>query len=264
MERASEEHRRLLDTLDEQWAGKSLEDATLPVSLQVNARHAAQILLDKTAPQRATKVAAFAEQLIDTTLAARITEPVACAKGCHYCCHTYVSATIPEIFRVAQAIRAKQPKVARALAAAARAKIIPQILRETKRIDCPILEDGACSEYLDRPVVCRSVLSRSLETCVRIFEQGSRDAFAHAGKSADIRLYVAIVLQSSLILNNLPHQHYDFLQGLEVALAAPDTEERWLAGEPLFAGVPIDTGEAAAGKLAGIVRKVVEVVRPTL
>jgi hypothetical protein len=264
MERLSEAHRRLVLKHDEQFIGKPFALATLPLALQANARHVANILLDKTVAHRAAKAATYAEQLIDATLASQIAGPIACAKGCHYCCHTFVSATIPEIFRVAQAVRAKPAKVARVAAAAVRANAIPQSRREADRIDCPILEDGACSEYLDRPVVCRSVLSKSLDVCVRVLTQNSSEPFAHADHSVDSRLYVAIVMQAALILSGLPHKHYDFIQGLAIALATPDAEERWLAGEPVFESVAIDTGDAGPSKLSGLVRKVVEVVEPTL
>jgi hypothetical protein len=264
MERLSEAHRRLVQQNDEQWIGKALDPAALPPALQANAPHMAHILLDKTVARRATTAAIYAEQVIDATLASLVTGPIACARGCHHCCHTFVSATIPEIFRVAQAMGAKPAKVARVASAAARAKTIPQLQREVDRIDCPMLEDGACSEYLDRPMVCRAVLSRSLDTCLRIFEQRSGEAFAHPEHSMGMRMYLAIAMQTALILGGLPHRHYDFVLGLEVALTQPDAEERWLAGEPLFDGVPIDLADSYNAKLAEIVSKMVDAVRPTL
>ena len=57
-------------------------------ALQANARHMALMLLDDPSPERASEVAAFAEALIDTTIAAGITAPLACGKGCAHCCAT--------------------------------------------------------------------------------------------------------------------------------------------------------------------------------
>jgi hypothetical protein len=127
-----------------------------------------------------------------------------------------------------------------------------------------MLENLGCGQYASRPVVCRSLLSKSLDPCIRIFTQNIPDTFLHADNSVDVRTYIVIILQASLTLAGLSHFHYELIQGLAAALAHEDAEARWLAGEPVFANVPVDSGEARQGKLWGLVNKVVSVVRPTI
>ena len=91
-------------------------------ALQANARHMALMLLDSPSPDRASQVAAFAENLIDVSIVAGVKEPTACGKGCAHCCTTYVSCTFPEIFRLAQGIRGRAAAEERVRAAAVRAR----------------------------------------------------------------------------------------------------------------------------------------------
>lgn len=264
MERLSRNQRRQILKDDEPWIGKPLNAATIGRGLQANARHLAIMLRDTQIKRRATKAAAFAAQLMDATVAGQIPGPVACGMGCHHCCKTYVSATVPEILRVAQALRGKSAKIEEIAAAATSAKTIPQNLREVQRLACPVLDNGNCSEYPSRPFVCRSVLSKSLEACVRIFAHNADEAFPHADNSVDIRTYIVVLMQASLVLAGLPHSHFELIHGLATALAHDDTEERWLRGEPVFADVAADVADTAASKLSGLVRKLVSVIAPTI
>jgi len=264
MERISREQRKAILKDHAPWVGKPLSAANINRGLQANIHHLATLLLDTDIKHRASLAAAFVERLVDATLAAHPIGPVACGKGCFYCCTTYVSATVPEILRTADALRGKKQTTDRIMAAAERAKTIPQAAREVNRIHCPVLENNACSEYSARPVVCRAVMSKSLESCLRVFTQGSNEAFLHGDHTVEIRAYGLVVMQASLILAEMPHRHYELIGGLAAALAYDDAEEKWLAGEPLFESVPVDIGEESESPVRGVVRKLVEIVRPTL
>jgi Fe-S-cluster containining protein len=213
---------------------------------------------------RASRAAAFAEQLLDATLQAHVTGQVECARGCDHCCKTYVSATIPEILNLARAVRGQTAKTARVTNLAAHSRAMPQLHREAARLSCPMLEDRACSEYLARPMVCRAVLSKSLATCLKIFQHNINAPFEAADHSGAVRMFCVIILRAGLILGGLPHQHYEMNHALEIALADEHAEARWLAGESVFAGVAVDLADADPSPLSKIVDGMVNALRPTL
>ncbi len=263
-ERLTRAQRRQILRDDEPWLGKALNLEAMGRGMQANARHIVLTLLDTSLTRRASRAAAFAGELLDATLAGQVRGAVACAKGCDHCCRTYVSATVPEILRLAHAIRNKQPTRDRMADAAAKCSVIPQQLRELERVQCPILAEQVCSEYNDRPLVCRSVLSKSLETCVRIFRANHSEPFPYSDNTVSIRAHIIVMMQAALILAGLPYRHYELNQALAVAVTKDDAEERWLAGEPLFSGVAVDTSDSASSPLLRSVQKLVATLKPTI
>lgn len=233
-------------------------------AIQANARHLGLMLRDTSVPDRASRAAAFAEALLDANLRTHVTGQIECSRGCDHCCKTYVSATIPEILNLANAVRGKAQKTARVNAMAERSCSVQQYVREDIRLPCPILENRACSEYATRPLVCRAVLSKSLDTCLRIFELKSGEPFADADNSASIRMYCLVVLRVGLILGGLPHEHVEMNHALAIALADETAEARWLAGEPVFAAVAMDLADTKSSPLSKVVNGMVAALRPTL
>ncbi len=263
-ERLDRNARRQLLKEDQPYIGKVLDvDGNLR-GVKANTRHLALMLLDTKMKHRASRAAAFASQLLDSTMTKKITAPAACSKGCYYCCKTYVSVTIPEILRLAKSVRGKTEKVARVTKAAADSSAIPQTQREIDRVVCPFLEDKVCSEYEPRPLVCRAVLSQSLPTCLRIFEENSGEPFPFLDGTTDIRVSVVVMMQAALILSGLPHVHFEMNQALAVALQHEDAEERWLKGEPIFADVPMDAADLRPSGLSAMMHSLVDHIRPTL
>ena len=249
---------------DAPFIGKPFDVAVNPRAIQANTRHLALTLLNNQLEYRASKAAAFAEALIDSIMGQQITSPIACSKGCSYCCKTYVSATVPEILNLAKSLRASPARVARVEAAAQQCRQTPQHLREAHRIACPMLEDNACSEYTTRPISCRYLVSTSLPACIRILQDNKAEAFPFAGTTVTIRSCVIVMVKTALILSGLPHQYVELNQALAVALRHDDAESRWLAGEPLFADVPVDRGDQDGSQIAGLISYFVDALRPTI
>src|SRR4051812_11354540 len=187
-------------------------------AVQANTRHMALMLQDSAVKDRASRMAAFAEALIDVNLHHHVKEPVACARGCSHCCTTYVSTSLPEVFRLARAVGGKTAAAARIGVAAAKAKTMPQLQREVTRVVCPILEDGACSEYAVRPLVCRAVLSTSLERCINIFTRGSAEAFAAPPSIGALRSYMVVMVRAALVLAGLPFENFELTHALAIAI----------------------------------------------
>ncbi len=265
MERVDAGVREQLLKDDQQIVGKAFDIAGNNARvIQANTRHMALLLMNPAIPDRASRMAAFAEELIDANITQHIKEPVACARGCSHCCTTYVSTTLPEVFCLAQAVRGKKEKHARVIVAAARSKSMPQLEREVNRVICPILDNHACTEYLHRPVVCRAVLSTSLPSCERIFLGGISEPFAAPPSLGGLRSYVVIMMRAALQVAGLAYRNYELTHALEIALASEDSEQRWLAGEPIFDAVAIDRLDQGETPLTKIVDGLANAIRPTI
>ncbi|MBY0508887.1 MAG: YkgJ family cysteine cluster protein [Rhodospirillaceae bacterium] len=264
-ERLDASVRRQILIEDQAWIGKPVDiSGANPRAVQANVRHMALMLMDTAVKDRASRAAAFAEHLIDATMAQHVTQPVACAKGCSHCCTTYVSSTVPEVFNLARAVQGNAGAIMRIVKASARSRAMPQLQREVDRVVCPILEDHACSAYANRPVVCRAVLSTSLDSCLRIFTQGIGEPFKYPDNLGPVRAFMTVMVRGALFLSGLPHQNIELTHALEVALTTTHAEERWLAGEPIFAGVALDRGEQNPSSIMGLVNALANAVRPTL
>lgn len=233
-------------------------------AVQANTRHMAKILLDSAAPDRASRAAAFAADLLQASMAHHLAEQIACARGCFHCCTTYVSTSLPEVFRLARAVDGNQRTSLNIYAAAARSKAMPQLQREVDRVHCPILIDGACSQYDVRPLVCRAVLSTSLESCLRIFQKGIPEPFQTPPSLGALRSYLVVMLRAALHIAKLPYQNFELTHALEIALSTPNAEERWLSGEPLFDSVAIDALDLKESPITKIVEGLAGAVRATI
>ncbi len=121
--------------------------------------------------------------LADSALAALVAKDpprraIACKAGCAYCCVVYVQVTPLEALHVARSILARpaaEVAAARQRVAAAHATTVGRDsdYRIVLAQPCPLLVDGRCSVYADRPFACRGANSADANAC--------RDAFANPG-----------------------------------------------------------------------------------
>jgi Fe-S-cluster containining protein len=262
--RLTAEQRQALLREDEQWVGKAFDVSANPRAIQANTRHMVLMLLDTKLELRASRAAAFAEQLMDTIMYEHAKPPIACSKGCSHCCTTYVSATIPEILNLANTVRRTIVRKERVLAAAETCKATPQLYREVNRVICPMLENHACSEYANRPVSCRYLLSKSLEVCEKILKHGQSAEFQYVDNIVIIRSFIIIMMKAALTMCGLPQQHYELNQALAIAMTTENAEARWLAGEPLFASVDVDRNDTGTTQLHGLATHLAGVLAPTI
>ncbi len=263
-QRLSADQRRAILREDEQWVGKAFDVQANPRAIQANTRYMAMMLLDTKLELRASRAAAFAEQLMDTIMYEHAKPPIACSKGCSHCCTTYVSATIPEILNLANTVRRTIVRRERVIAAAETCKTTTQVYREVNRVICPILENHACSEYANRPVSCRYLLSKSLDVCEKILKRGEPAEFQFVDNIVVIRSFIIIMMKAALTICGLPQQHYELNQALAIAMTTDDAEARWLAGEPLFAQVDVDRNDVGTTQLHGMANHLASILVPTL
>lgn len=201
----------------------------------------------------ASAAAATVHRLFETSLkASRSTLELACAKGCSYCCHTFVAATAPEIFLVARRVAgagsdggASDPvrvlERARALAGVGIAQRIGM------KAPCALLVDGSCSVYADRPTVCRQVTSTRVDDCIDEFEGRRLDHdITMARANVDHARNARLVLSAALAAIGLPVTAYELGGGVARVMTESDAERRWLAGEDVFAGLPAAPAETGA------------------
>ena len=155
--------------------------------------------------EHVSHVAGIAHQLTDALMQAstqavtRRGFPVTCAKGCSMCCRHLVAVTPLEAFLLYDAVRAlpqdqqerideRTRQVDQTLdsvgmheridtieAGEAGRTVVQDYFR--LQLDCPLLEDGACSVYASRPAACRQLLVVSDPSeCARPTSGGVRGA----------------------------------------------------------------------------------------
>ena len=214
-------------------------EAVLGVSLILRSK-----LKERENAACASEAAALAHKLAEVSrksFAAR--EQVACSRGCAHCCHNFVGVTAPEVFRLADTIRAAarrgvallEPERVIERGRATRDRTPEQ--RIGAKIPCQLLgPGGACTVYEARPLVCRQTASFSVEACKSELE-GDRSPMSvptrHMAAASNAHLALLAAMRSV----GLPTAAYELAAALEVALTVPDAERRWLAGEDVFAGV---------------------------
>jgi hypothetical protein len=255
--------KRRLQREDAKWIGKPLALGHGAQSFAANVRHLVGILSDKSRPQRASEAATFTQALYETTLASVKPPRVACAKGCAHCCSTFVTIIPAEAFRVAALVRKKAEVAARVTDTYAVTSQIPKLERWKAKVPCPLLEDAVCTIHAARPLTCRGCVSTDADVCFRIYVEGQEEVPPFPLEYNSVATATAAVLSAALRLVGLPDRSIDWTGALAIALA-PDSEARWLAGENIFADVPMGSGTRLGTPFDRTVEELAARVRPTL
>jgi Fe-S-cluster containining protein len=168
--------------------------------------------------------------------------PLACHKGCATCCTLRVTATAPEILLIARYVRWASAALKRADVdleqRIADADRLTRGLSEEQRVAlrrrCPFIANGVCVIYPVRPLACRGHASYDKRACVE----------AAAGRAGDIpfsaphmtvRSLVQHAMQSALRDAGYAFGAYELNQAVSMALADDELQERWTAGDDVFA-----------------------------
>ncbi len=160
-------------------------------------------------------------------------QKIECKAGCNACCHQGVEVSIPEAILVAlQVANPEDPRQSAILKTAATTADVSPKERILARIPCPLLVEGQCSVYDNRPLLCRATLSPYAKGCYDALE----------GKpGAQIYVTAQLVAQADKdalrgICKDLGLQHgnVELVQTVAAILRDPTTVTRWAAGEPVF------------------------------
>ena len=195
------------------------------------------------------KVSLAADQNIHKLEAARAVNPVQCHKGCWHCCTQFVATTIPEILRLAAYIR-ETFAADEIVALLERLKLYretnsalpPDRRAKLLRTQCPLLQDGICSVFEARPLVCRGFNSTDVEACIRIKENpGSTEKPTRSTSQLEVTFMLRDGMREALEARGISGVFVELSLALEIALREPEAGDRYLAGEPLFASACLDS-----------------------
>lgn len=212
-------------------------------------------LLRRAAPAANDELVTTFRQIGDASLERhKIAAPLACKKGCAWCCFQHVSVTGPEVFQIARALRAG-PQAATVLAQL-EAKLANTDWDPARDFDmrnpCAFLVKGACSIHGERPMICRIFVSLDVQACLRQLAEGSGTIPFPASHKA-IRGWLMPGLWAALDAAGLPVRDYELTAALLAVLRDPGIEARWYAGDDamIHASGPNDEpGPAARAEMA--------------
>lgn len=187
----------------------------------------------------------FAIQLIRTlhgqidTLAAHVkkkpTVHFDCKPGCSYCCTLRIEVVAPEVFLLAHHLsQLPEPDFATLIhKLKAHAPKATGVRMEDFFLQCPLLEDGKCSVYSVRPVMCRKYFSMDVEEC--------KKSDVSAPEDSDMAMKSAALIYGTTkayARATLPHNSHELGQALLLALTDRSAEDRWYRGETIFEAIP--------------------------
>lgn len=246
--RPDREHQRILRELRQQgqsaqtWGlpNPAAESSVLGMGLVIRDR-----LADAKSTRRAAEAAALAAGMLDKTIQ-RMPQAATfeCARGCNFCCRGAVSVSAPEVFRIvhlladgakigAAGLPALEKDAVLARAKARGGATLEAVL--SLRDPCPLLIEGECGVYEDRPLGCRQFVSSNLAGCRTAFESGRGD-LPYVPAAANAGLVLRSLLLSAAASLGMRADTYELSSALVVAASQPDGERRWLAGEDVLAG----------------------------
>ncbi len=168
--------------------------------------------------------------------------PLACKKGCDHCCHVTVMVDAATVLRIADFIRETFGRAERTLLDMRmilyedKVEKMTQSERSRAQLPCPLLVDGACTVHPVRPLVCRSFNSYDAEVCKRQIRGGGSTTEI---PSWNIPWLLGLALDSgikdALVESGYADGDLELGLGLKAALDHPNSSERWLAGDRIFA-----------------------------
>ncbi len=151
-----------------------------------------------------------------------------CKAGCAYCCRVRVSATDPEVFRIARRLRALPPPELERLIERLREHVARrQASAIDLSIDCSFLVAGRCSIYEVRPAACRKAHSLSVKRCETLAAEIPQNLKVVAEAEALMAGVSAAYLRA-----HLPSSEHELNAAVLAVLEDPSIEQRWYRGEP--------------------------------
>jgi len=179
------------------------------------------------------------------------TPPVACKKGCSWCCYQSVSVTAPEVFRITRFITTmhqetdRQNLIDRLYKLNEKIHCLSPQARAKKRLPCAFLEGNRCIIYSVRPLACAEFTSFNVQDC----KKGQRVGFKPGSiihEKARMLVYRAILKgMINGLHRSLPKSDNTPLEltaAVVCTLNEIEAEMSWISGSQLFANAHL-TGE---------------------
>jgi len=162
-----------------------------------------------------------------------------CNDGCAYCCYQSVEVTIPEAILVAATLGdLADARRGTVIEAAQAFKGLDEPDRRRTGRPCPLLLDGKCSVYDDRPLMCRGLFAAESAQC-----RAAHVAAISGGADTPVEIfpmaqYFMLGDQAGLrgILKDMRLQYdlVELTQAVAAFLEDPGLIDRWLGGETIF------------------------------
>jgi Fe-S-cluster containining protein len=168
---------------------------------------------------------------------------LACREGCAFCCSLNVTLTIPEVFRILDALRRDHPRQALvgifgdAREYAARMRNLSGEERDRVRRPCPLLAGDRCSVHPIRPLACRGWNSFEVAACERDSLHPEEDASVEIpAPPYSLARALAFGIAAGLRLCGIQHDFVHLPSALALGLGEPLAElhARWRCGESVF------------------------------
>lgn len=187
--------------------------------------------------QRHSAAAKTLHRIIDGVIENNSYQPVACARGCSWCCYVQTDVHAGEAFVLADAVRA-MPKEQREQVVERLRRNVDTVSnlslgdRVQARVPCAILDTdaGACMVYESRPRACRRWHSLDAEAC-----RVSVETNEGKGNPVDPLILTACDFVGAGYVEAMAEPYGELHQGVLMALE-PDSERRFSRGEPVFSG----------------------------
>ncbi len=177
-----------------------------------------------------------------TGVSGHIEEIIQCQQGCSYCCHFRVDVSANEVFAIVEHIQSTftpdklEKLVEKASNNQKKLSTLSQAKRIVTNIDCPLLEDNACSIYTLRPSMCRKIHSTNVKACRYSYdnpEDKNIENAEHPVLSA-ITLTMLTAAREGFSALGLDETVYDLNEVLISALGDNKYKKRWLNGKKTF------------------------------
>ena len=161
---------------------------------------------------------------------------IACRQGCNFCCYTNVEVSIVEAIAVAATIGTNAELRSAVTAAAPVIGGLAPLARIQAKLACPLLKDGGCSIYADRPRTCRAFTSYDVRRCEDEFNgpEVERSPVPTFLWPRAIAQALTSGLQTACGELRLQSNTVELTSGVATVLADPQVVPRWLAGESVF------------------------------
>jgi Fe-S-cluster containining protein len=165
---------------------------------------------------------------------------IACRKGCYFCCHVNVSATIPDAILVADTIRSGSAGrfAAAVRATAAQVAGLSSAERYRRAIPCPLLEDGACGIHEARPTACRAYLATDAGKCEASLRSVQAGGLPTPVESLAYPQQLSAAINGGVLQGcaeaGLQSCAVELTRAVDLLLRDPTAVGRWLNGESAF------------------------------
>lgn len=197
----------------------------------------------ETALDLALNAMVWADHLLDRFEAESPTpQPLACKKGCDFCCFNQIELTPPEALLlghyVAQNFSPQErslllKRVARSLNLRS-GKSKSEIARMRQELPCPLLRAGSCRVYPVRPLLCRAMHALDAGECERELKSQGLALGAYYSHRYDLVLSIAAGLMDGCRALGCQSGALDLAWALEDYFQAERPGERWIQGEAVF------------------------------